>query len=165
MTQFRPACCQMCCRKRFPLEKTDLILICLLPPAWDGQLIWCRRRGTWTQGVKISFFWRQNLPRGHFQLPPDFVAEDKEIVFIKKESDSPTHPENPSMTAVFSPAAVAAKRKWSARKPTCSNQNLFPTKSKHTPVDSSNRGVGYSRGPAEKQYFNCFFFHASNILP
>ena len=29
------------------------------------------------------------------------------------------HPENPSMTAVLSPAAVAAKRKWSARKPTC----------------------------------------------
>ena len=68
------------------------------------------------------------------------------------------------MTAVFRPAAVAAKRKWSARKPTCNNQNIFRlswivVKSKHTPVDSSNRGVGYSQGPAANQDFNCFFLH------
>ena len=56
------------------------------------------------------------------------------------------------MTAVLSPAAVAAKRKWSARNPTCDNQKISKL---YTPGDSSNRGAGYSQGPAENQDFNC----------
>ena len=60
------------------------------------------------------------------------------------------------MTAVFSPAAVAAKRKWSARKPTYNNQNRYKLLTKDTPGGSSNRGVGYSQGPAENEDFKCF---------
>ena len=58
-----------------------------------------------------------NLPRWHFQLPSHFLSE--KIRLLSRMLLSLAHPENPSMTAVLSPAAVAAKRKWSARKPTC----------------------------------------------
>ena len=40
------------------------------------------------------------------------------------EWEAVAHPENPSITAVLSPAAVAARRKWSARKPTYIDQNI-----------------------------------------